>query len=57
MSMLVYLLAALAGVLLGVIGLMIHSKKKNSPLKENLVDGEVAPAGSDDNVWLAPVSN
>ena len=56
MSMLVYLLAALAGVLLGVIGFMVHSKKEQ-PLKEGLVSGEVPPAGDEDNVWLAPVSN
>ena len=44
-------LSAVAGILLGVEGVMVHSKK-------NLVEGEVPPTGGeDDNVWLAPVSN
>jgi len=58
MGVLFYLLAAVAGILLGVVGVMVHSKKKQGPLKENLVEGEVPPTGGeDDNVWLAPVSN
>jgi len=60
MSMIAYILAAVAGILLGVVAVMVHQKKTNNekPLEENLVAGAVAPAGdgAQDNVWLAPVS-
>ena len=49
---LAFLLAAIAGVLLGVIAMMVHKNGEAAkPLEENLVAGN-----SDDNVWLAPVS-
>jgi len=52
MSLLVYILAGVAGVLLGVIAMMVHKNGEPAkPLEENLVAGN-----SDDNVWLAPVS-
>lgn len=56
MSMWAYIIAAVAGILLGVAAMMVHSKKEEKPLEENLVDGAVPPAGDQDNVWLAPVS-
>ena len=59
MSSFAYILAAIAGVLLGVIAVMVHQKKDTEkPLEENLVDGAMPPAGDGDgNVWLAPVSD
>jgi len=59
MSLFAYILAAVAGILLGVIAVMIHQKKDTEkPLEENLVDGAIPPSGGgDDNVWLAPVSD
>jgi len=60
MSMIAYILAAVAGILLGVVAVMVHQKRTGNekPLEENLVAGAVAPAGdgAQDNVWLAPVS-
>ena len=56
-SLLAYILAAVAGILLGIIAVMVHSKKEEKPLEENLVNGAVPPSGGGgDNVWRAPVS-
>ncbi len=50
-----YALAALLGIVLGIIAMSVHKKGANAkPLQESLVAGSASPAG-DDNVWLAPV--
>jgi len=60
MNMIAYILAGIAGILLGVVAVMVHQKRgvSEKPLEENLVDS-AAPSGDDaqDNVWLAPVSS
>jgi len=54
MSLMLYILAAVAGVLLGVIAVTVHSRKNHEKsLEENLVDG----SSGDEPVWLAPVSD
>jgi hypothetical protein len=54
MSLILYIMAAVAGVLLGVIAVTVHSRKnQEKSLEENLVDG----SSGDDPVWLAPVSD
>ena len=51
-----YLLAAILGILLGIIAMSVHKKSQAAkPLQQSLVDGATTPAG-DDNVWLAPVT-
>lgn len=58
MNLLLYILAAVAGILLGIIAMVVHQKDQpEKPLEENLVDPNApGAANSDDNVWLAPVS-
>jgi len=56
LTMLLYILAAVVGIILGIMAMTVNKRNKaEKPLNENLVDGAGAPGG-DDNVWLAPVS-